>query len=190
MEPIHIYSFSAILCARLARAAARSNWPGAPLGLTAPGRGALGASGGLEAVGTGGLPGAAFGAPVGFGATGGGGAGFFPIGGAGGGGFAPTVLDGREGVVPADRACGLFHGAAVPLDGAMPGKTDTGFAEAFAVMDCSWILGCGVGAGAVVGFEATTGAAGRAGGRRAVGGGGGGGGGAGATFGFGGTSSR
>jgi hypothetical protein len=159
--------------------------------LTAPGRGALGAGGGLEAVGTGGFLGAPFGAIAGFGATGGGGAGFFPIGGAGGG-FAPTVLDGREvvGVVPADRACGLFHGAAVPLDGAIPGKTDTGFAEAFAVMDCSWILGCGVGAGAVVVFEATTGAAGGAGGRRAVGGGGGAGGGAGAAFGFGGTSSR
>jgi len=158
--------------------------------LTAPGRGALGAGGGLEAVGTGGFPGA-LGAVVGLGATGGGGAGFFPTGGGGGGGFAPTVLVGLEvaGVVPADRACGLFHGAAVPLDGAIPGKTDTGFAEASAVMDCTWILGCGVGTGAAVGFEATTGAAGGAGGRRAVGGGGGAGGGAGA-FGFGGTSSR
>jgi len=163
----------------------------APLGLAAPGRGALGAGGGLEAVGTGGLPGT-FGAVVGLGATGGGGAGFFPTGRAGGGGFAPAVLDGLEivGVVPADGACGLFHGAAVPLGGAMPGKTDTGFAEASAVMDCSWTLGCGLGAGVGVGLEATTGAAGGAGGRRAVGGGGGGGGGAGAAFGFGGTSSR
>ena len=167
-------------------AAARSNWPGAPPppGLTAPGRGAVGAGGGLEAVGTGGLPGT-FG-PVGLEATGGGGAGFFPIGGAGGGGLAP-VLGGREfmGVAPAEATDVFFHGAAVPLDGAMPGNTDMGFAEAFAVRDCTLTLACCV--GAAVGFGATTGAAGGAGGRRATGGGAGG---AGAAFGFGGTSSR
>jgi len=128
-----IYSFSAILWARLARAAARSNCPGAPLlGLTAPGRSA---TGGLGAVGTGGFPGI-FGA-VGLDATGGGGAGFFPTGGAGGAGFVPTELDGREvaGVVPVDAAGALFHGAAAPLEGAIPGNTDTGFAEASAVRD-------------------------------------------------------
>ena len=168
-------------------AAARSIWPGAePLGLTAPGRDADGAGVGLVAVGTGGLPGS-FGAP-GLEATGGGGAGFFPTGG-GGGGFAPTALDGLEaaGVVPADASSVLFHGAAVPLDGTIPGNTDTGFAEASAVRDCTGILGCCCVCGAV-GFGATAWAAGRAGGRREAGGGAGGG--AGAAFGFGGTSSR
>lgn len=115
-------------------AAARSNCPGAPpLGLTPPGRSPLGtAAAGLDAVGTGGLPGI-FGA-VGFVATGGGGAGFFPTGGAG---FAPAVLDGREfaGVVPVDTAGVLFHDGAAPLEDAMPGNTDTGFAEASAVRD-------------------------------------------------------
>lgn len=102
--------------------------------MTAPGRGAVGAGGGLVALGTGGLPGN-FGA-VGLEATGGGGAGFFPTG--GGGGLAP-VLDGREfiGVGPAEATGAFFHGAAVPLDGTIPGNTDTGFAEAFAVRDCT-----------------------------------------------------
>lgn len=87
------------------------------------------------AVGTGGLPGS-FGA-VGFGATGGGGAGFFPVGRAGGAGF--PVLGGREfiGVVPADTTGDFFHGAAVPLGGAKPGNTETGFAELFAMRDCT-----------------------------------------------------
>jgi hypothetical protein len=171
-------------------AAARSNWPGAELlGLVAPGRGAVGAGGGLVAVGTGGLPGNL--GAVGLEATGGGGAGFFPTGGAGGGGLAPAVLDGREfiGVAPVEATGAFFHGAAVPLDGAIPGNTDTGFAEAFAMRDCTLILACCVGAAA--GFGATIGAAagaggaeGGAGGRRATGGG------AGAAFGFGGTSSR
>ena len=123
-------------------AAARSNCPGAPppLGLTPPGRSALGiGAAGLVAVGTGGFPGI-FGA-VGFVATGGGGAGFFPTGGAGGAGFAPAVLGGRElaGVVPVDAPGVLFHDAA-PLGGARPGNTDTGFAEASAVRDWAWIL--------------------------------------------------
>jgi hypothetical protein len=86
----------------------------------------------------GGFPGI-FGA-VGFVPTGGGGAGFFPTGGAGGAGFAPAALSGREfaGVVPVDAPGALFHGGA-PLEDAMPGNTDTGFAEASAVRD--WILG-------------------------------------------------
>jgi len=105
--------------------------------LTAPGRGAVGAGGGLVAVGTGGLPGN-FGA-IGLEATGGGGAGFFPTGGAVGGGLPPAVLDGREfiGVGVAEAIGVFFHGAAVPLDGPIPGNTDTGFAEAFAVRDCT-----------------------------------------------------
>lgn len=87
------------------------------------------------AVGMGGLPGS-FGA-VGFGATGGGGAGFFPVGRAGGGGF--PVLGVREliGVVPADTTGDFFHGAAVPLGGAKPGNTETGFAELSAMRDCT-----------------------------------------------------
>jgi len=126
----------------------------------------------------GGLPGT-FG-PVGLEATGGGGAGFFPTGG-GGGGLPPAVLDGREftGVAPAEATGVFFHGAAEPLDGAMPGNTDMGFAEASAARDCTLNLAC-----AAVGFGATTGAVGGAGGRRAAGGG------AGAAFGFGGTRSR
>jgi len=105
--------------------------------LAALGRGAVGAGGGLVAVGMGGLPGT-FGA-VGLEATGGGGAGFFPTGGAGGGGLVPAVLDGREfiGVGPAEATGVFFHGATEPLDGAIPGNTDTGFAEAFAVRDCT-----------------------------------------------------
>lgn len=105
--------------------------------MTPPGRGAVGAGGGLVAVGTGGLPGS-FGA-AGLEATGGGGAGFFPTGGAGGGGFAPTALVGRDatGVVPADASGVLFHGAAVPLGGTIPGNTDTGLADASAVRDCT-----------------------------------------------------
>jgi len=169
-------------------AAARSIWPGArPLGLTAPGRATDGVGVGLVAVGTGGRPGS-FGA-AGLEATGGGGAGFFPTGGAGGGGFAPTALVGLKvaGVGPADAFGVLFHGAAVPLGGAIPGNTDTGFAEASAVRDCTGILGCCCVCGAV-GFGATAGAAGGARGRRGAGGGAGGG--AGAAFGFGGTSSR
>lgn len=103
--------------------------------MAAPGRGAVGAGGGLEAVGTGGLPGSL--GPVGLEATGGGGAGFFPIG--GGGGLVPAVLDGREfiGVTPTEAGSAFFHGAAVPLDGPIPGNTDTGFAEASAVSDCT-----------------------------------------------------
>ena len=104
------------------------------LGLTTPGRNAFGTAGGLDAVGTGGFPGIL--GAVGLVATGGGGAGFFPIGGAGGAGFAPAVLDGRElaGVVPVDAAGVFFHGA-TPLEGPMPGNTDTGFAEASAARD-------------------------------------------------------
>ena len=171
------------LSEKMLTAAARSNWPGAALlGLTAPGLGAVDGGGGLVAAGIGGLPGN-FG-PVGLEATGGGGAGFFPIGGAGGGGLAPAVLEGREfaGVVPVEATGVLFHGGAVPLGGAMPGNTDMGFAEASAVRDCTFILACCVGAAA--GFGATTGAVGGAGGRRATGGG------AGAAFGFEGASSR
>ena len=108
--------------------------------MTTPGRSAAGAVGGLDAVGTGGFPGIL--GAVGLDATGGGGAGFFPIGGAGGAGFAPTALGGRElaGVVPVDAAGPFFHGAVAPLGGAMPGNTDTGFAEASAVRDWAWIL--------------------------------------------------
>jgi hypothetical protein len=76
-------------------AAAKSIWPGAaPVGLTLPGRVAVGGAGGLEAIGMGGFPGCFI--VTGLLAIGGGGAGFFPIG--GGGGFAPAVLEGREAI--------------------------------------------------------------------------------------------
>lgn len=141
---------------------------------------------GRGAVGTGGFP------PI-FGARGG----FAPIGGAGfgfvatgGGGLVAKELDGREppGLESDDASpldCGaFFHGVAEPFDGPIPGKTETGFAEASAVTE--WIDTFGppnpaLGLGAVCPSE------GGGGGRRFAGGGGGG---AGAAFGFGGTSSR
>lgn len=109
----------------------------------------------------------------------------------GGGGFAPSELEGREfaGVLfndpLADAARGFFQGAAEPFEGARPGKTATGLAEASADTDFTEMVGAvGLKAG-VVGVEtaATVGAEG--GGGRA-----GGGGGAGVALVFGGTSSR
>lgn len=69
--------------------------------------------------------------------------GFAPTGGGAGFGFAPTgggagllmVLDGRDdaGELSLDAAGVFFHGAALPFAAAIPGKTDTGFAEALAL---------------------------------------------------------
>jgi hypothetical protein len=125
-----IYSFPAIW-ALFARAAAKSICPGAPGGRTTPplgfvalpadGRGALG-TGGFAPAG-GGIPGFAPGA---------GGFGLAP-GAGGGAGLLPITLDGRE--LSSDAAGDFFHGVAEPLDGAIPGKTDTGLADAFAVSD-------------------------------------------------------
>lgn len=147
---------------------------------------------GRGAVGTGGLPGIFGGAP-GLAATGGaGGFGLVATGG-GGPGLLPIVLDGRDpiGVVPPEESSPpeemlFFHGAAEPLEGAIPGKTDTGLAEAFAATDLRAAAeGVGFPGAAAAGAEGAAGDAG--GGRRAAGGGGGGGA---ATLGLGGTNSR
>jgi len=128
--------------------------------------------------------------PLGFDATGGGtGLGL----GATGGGFTPNELEGRElaGVLLddplADTTADFFQGTAEPFDGARPGKTATGLADASAANDFTDMI-------ETVGFEAEEvgiGAAATASG--AEGGGGGRGGGeraAGAALGFGGISSR
>lgn len=137
-------------------------------------------------MGTGGLPGA-LGAP-GLLATGGaGGFGLFATG--GGGGFPASELPGREfvGVLSAAEPFvddgAFFQGVAEPFAGIIPGKTDTGLAEASATTDFGAFLAVGAaGAGGTADarFAPAPGA----------GGGGGGGGGAAAAFGFGGTSSR
>lgn len=126
--------------------------------------------------------------PLGFDATGGGtGLGLVATG---GGDFTPNELEGRElgGVLLADpltdTAAGFFQGAAEPFDGARPGKTATGLANASAVNDFADMA-------ETVGFEAETGAATTTSGAEGGGGGRGGGGrAAGAALGFGGTSSR
>lgn len=109
----------------------------------------------------------------GFAAIGGAGFGFAAIG---GGGFEPTVLEGLEDPFESDTADGVFfQGVADPFAAAIPGNTDTGFADASAAID--------LGMAALI-------AAGAGGGGTALGArGGGGGGGAGAAASFG-TSSR
>jgi hypothetical protein len=139
-----------------------------------PARGAVG-TGGLG----GGLP------PLGFDATGGGtGLGLVATG---GGGFTPNELEGRElaGVLLddplADTAAGFFQGTAEPFDGARPGKTATGLADASALMAETVGFGTEAGIGvATTASGAEGGGGGRGGGERA----------AGAALGFGGTNSR
>lgn len=150
--------------------------PPPPRGFGAAGRAA--AAPGLGALGTGGFPGG-FGAP-GLAPTGGG-AGFGFVATGGGGLPPPTELLGRELAGLSWVAAGFFHGVADPLDGAIPGNTETGFAEASAAI----ALTVGFGTVAGVGLVAA-GAAGAEGGRRRLGGGGG----AAGAFGFGGTNSR
>ena len=113
-------------------------------------------------------------------ATGGGGPGLGFA--ANGGGFGAATLPGLEvvGVLLCDESAAdavLFHGAADPFEGAIPGKTATGFADGSAETDLSPAL-------------SAAGAAGGAGVARLAAGGGGGGGGGAAAFGLGGTSSR
>lgn len=167
----------------LLTAAARSIWPaGAALGFAAPP--------GLGAVGGGGLPppglgAGGFGDTPGFAASGGG----FGLFAMGGGPLAPMELPGLEltGVVsvelPVDPPSGFFHGAANPLEGAIPGKTATGLADAFAAMDVLDALTIGTAAG--LGAVGAGAGAGAGMGRRP-----GGGGGAAGAFGLGGTNSR
>jgi len=175
---------SAIFCARLAKAAARSICPAAGFpGFPAPPPG-LGGALGLGADVIGGLPPAGLaagglGGTPGFAATGGG-FGLFAIG----GGLAARELAGLElaGVLSDkvfDVSSDFFQGIAEPLDGPMPGKTDTGLADESATTDLTT-------AGAGVGPEAMVATAGVVGGGRRFGGGGG----ATAAFGLGGTSSR
>ena len=151
-------------------AAARSICPTAPPGFGAP-------PPGLAAVDTGGLPPAGlatggFGGAPGFAATGGG----FGLFATGGGGLPPTELEGLElGGVLSDEPLlapgAFFHGVADPLDGAIPGKTDTGLADESAVTDLIGALATEVGAG--VGFGAMGVVVGAEGGGRRFGGGGG-----------------
>ena len=146
--------------------------PGLAGGFATPGRGAVGIGGFPPATGGLGAPGLL--------AKGGGvGLGLFATG--GGGGLPARELPGREaaGVLALEPfavvAGDFFHGVADPFDGAIPGNTATGFAEASAVTGLATIFG----------------AAGAPGGRGAAGGGGGGGGAAaGLALGLGGTSSK
>jgi hypothetical protein len=57
----------------------------------------------------------------------------------GGGALADVVADTCDPSVEAD----FFQGAAVPLAGAIPGNTETGFAEASGVTDDGMTLGAG-----------------------------------------------
>ena len=124
---------------------------------------------GLGAEGTGGFPGI-FGG--GFAAIGGTGFGFAAIG---GGGFEPTVLGGLEDPFESETADGVFfQGVADPFAAAIPGNTETGFADASAATDFGTAALTAAGAGA---------------GGTALGARGGGGGGAGAAASFG-TSSK
>jgi hypothetical protein len=114
--------------------AARSACPPPPAALTPPPRGAEGVTL-ARAPGTGGLPGAVAGGLAGTGlglaAT--------------GGGLPPKELVGlgftseRSSAEDVDGV--FFHGLAVPFEGAIPGKTDTGFAEASAVTDWTTTFG-------------------------------------------------
>jgi len=145
----------------------------------------LTATPGLGPVGGGALP------PPGLGAGGlGAMPGFAPTGGGfgllaiGGGGFEPTVLGARElaGVVSDELlpTAGFFQGVFDPFTGAIPGNTDTGFADACAATGLR-----GVAAGTDLGAAGAATGAGAGTGRRP-----GGGGGAAGAFGFGGTGSR
>jgi len=170
---------SVCLCARLASAAAKSIWPTAAGFVIFAFGTAVPLGGGLGAVGIGGLPGGLV-AP-GFAATGGGIT--FGFVATGGGGLAFSALEGLElvGVVFAESlvgAAGFFQGVAEPLEGASPGKTATGLADASAITDLT--------AGVIFGAAAVASAAGVDGGRRRAGGGGA----AGGALGFLGTSSR
>jgi len=78
----------------------------------------------------------------------------------------------------------FFHGVADPLDGPMPGKTDTGLADESAITDLTGTLIVAVGIG--IGLEVVVAAAEVVVGGRRFGGGGG----AATTFGLGGTISR
>ena len=123
-------------------AAARSTCPTAVAGFdTALGR-EVEAAGGRGAVGMGGFA-DPFAETLGFtGITGG-----FGLAATGGGGLDPKAELGRElaGVVSAVE--GFFHGVADPLEGCIPGNTDTGLDDASATTGMTDIFGVAVGAG-------------------------------------------
>jgi len=104
---------------------------------------------GREAVGIGGFPGfvalglAARGGAVGFGLVA-----------TGGGGFLAKELDGREFAGEPSEEIVFFQGVAEPFPGTIPGKTETGLADASAVKDCA----TGLEAADGVGFMAAGGA--------------------------------
>jgi len=153
-------------------AAARSSCPGAA-GLAAP-PDRVGATG-LAVVGGAGGFGGSFGAPLGLDDN----AGAMGLGlvVTGGGGLLAAEFEEVELAGVSLDVLGVFlHGVADPSEGPIPGKTETGFADALAVKDCTGTFGAagGEGTGLDVG-----------GGRRL-----GGGGGVGVGLGFGGTSSR
>ncbi len=143
-------------------AAARSNWPPGAWDIPPERTGGGAPTLGLEAVGIGGFPGI-FGA--GFAATTGG----LGLAARGGGALPANALEGREfpgessGVDDEVDTC-FFHGVADPFEAAIPGKTETGLAEALAVTECNEALVAGTGACFAAGAE---------GGARARGGGGG-----------------
>lgn len=108
--------------------------------------------------------------------------------GAGAGGFPPATVElgldegaelSESSVV--EICCALFHGAALPFDAAIPGKTEMGFAEESAATDCATTGALGFGAIAT----AARGGGGPGGARLAATGAA-----TGAGLGFGGTSSR
>lgn len=107
----------------------------------------------------------------------------------GGGGLVAKELEGLELAVVLSYELlvapgAFFHGVADPLDGPIPGKTDTGFADESAATNLIGTLAVEFGAG--VDFSGVGAAAGIEGGGRRFGGGGG----AAAALGLGGTSSR
>jgi len=130
-------SFSASRCARLARAAARSICPGADLTAASVGRDED-TWVGLAAAGIGGFP-PTLGVTLGLEPTGGVGLGLLVKG---GGTLVDVVAVACELSVAALEA-DFFQGVAVPLAGAIPGNTETGFAEESGVIDDETTFGAG-----------------------------------------------
>lgn len=130
-------------------AAARSTCPGAVAGFEAfPGAPPPGVGLGAEGI-AGLLP--TLGTTLGFAPTGGG----LGLAATGGGGFDPIELDGREPAGELSLEGAFFQGVAEPLAAAIPGNTETGFADAFAVTGATGVdltggafLGGGGGTGA------------------------------------------
>ena len=98
---------------------------------------------GLGAVGIGGFP-PTLGVTEGLAPTTGGAGGLGLLDRGGGGTLPVDTLEGLEFSCKSSDVEGIFfQGAAVPLAGFIPGKTDTGLAEAFATVDVGTIFGAG-----------------------------------------------